>query len=426
MRALLTVVLKDLKVFLSDRNGAIMTVVVPVALASLLGMLFAPRSQTGSIEVLVADMDGGPRVAALVDALDASDAIEVERTTEDDARARVKAGKASVAIVIPAGSSEKLRPANLFAGAQGRVLVLYDPSRQVEASLASGLLMKVQMETAASGFSDPTEVRALFGELRTTIAAESPAPGSDGAEWLDVIDRAMKVVDEPADAAAAGTGGGMRPPLAVDKQELTNAGPATGYNSYAHTFSGMLCMFLLFMAQDMAKSLAQERTSGSLVRLRVSLARPWQVLAGLALATATIAMLISAAVYAVGMAVFDIRVVGSWPGFVAVLLAQALFVGAFALLLCGVGRTEKLIASFGSASILAMSFLGGAWFPRFLMPDWLQGVGRAIPTSWATDGLAAMTWRGLPLEAGLGAAAALLGFAAVAAAIGVWRFQWEQ
>lgn len=421
MRALLTVVLKDLKVFVSDRNGALMTVVVPVALAALLGMLFAPRSKAGTIGVLVADQDGGPRVAALIDELDASEAIEVERTTEEDATGRVKAGKASVALVIPAGSSERLRPANLFTGEQGTVALLFDPSRQVEASLAEGLLMKVQMEQAASGFTDPAELKSMFGELRRTLSAADA-----GSEWLDVMDRAIRAADEPAGVTggSGAPGGGMRPPLAIARQELTAA--ASGYNSYAHTFSGMLCMFLLFMAQDMAKNLAQERSQGSLVRLRVSLARPWQVLAGMALATAVIALAISAAVYGAGMAVFGIRVLGSWPGFVVVLLAQALFAGAFALLLCGVARTEKLIASVGSAVILAFSFLGGAWFPRFLMPDWLQGVGKAIPTAWATDGLAAMTWRGLPVADGLADAAVLLAFAAVAGGIGVWRFRWEQ
>lgn len=434
MRTLIWLVVKDLRVFLADRNGALMTVVVPVALAALLGMLFAPRSSAGSIEVAVADQDGGPRVAAMVAALDASDAVEVLHMTEEEARRGVASGDTSVALVVPAGSSDKLRPANLFAGEQGEVTLLYDPSRQVEASLVGGLLMKVQMETAAQGFTDPTEVKALFGELRTAVEVSKLTGGGPSAAWLPVIDQALQVVDTEvsADEATAGPSGGaseekggMRAPLAVHSQELTAAGPATGYNSYAHTFSGMLCMFLLFMAQDMAKNLAQERSGGSLVRLRVSLAAPWQVLAGLALSTAVVALVISAAVYGVGMAVFHIQVLGSWTGFLAVIVAQALLAGSFALMLCGIARSERLIGSIGSAVILGFSFVGGAWFPRFLMPEWLQTVGRAIPTSWATDGLAAMTWRGLPLGDGLLATGALLAFAALFAAIGTWRFRWE-
>ncbi len=39
--------------------------------------------------------------------------------------------------------------------------------------------------------------------------------------------------------------------------------------------------------------------------------------------------------------------------------------------------------------------LGGAWFPVFLMPQWVQTVSLAIPARWAVDGFDGMLWRGL-------------------------------
>ena len=48
-----------------------------------------------------------------------------------------------------------------------------------------------------------------------------------------------------------------------------------------------------------------------------------------------------------------------------------------------------------------MVMLGGAWVPSFVFPEWLQTVSLFVPTRWAVDGLDAMTWRGLGLDAAL-------------------------
>jgi len=48
-----------------------------------------------------------------------------------------------------------------------------------------------------------------------------------------------------------------------------------------------------------------------------------------------------------------------------------------------------------------------------------------VPTRWAMDGLEAMTWRGLGLEAAWAPIAALLGFAVLFGGLALARFRWE-
>ena len=48
------------------------------------------------------------------------------------------------------------------------------------------------------------------------------------------------------------------------------------------------------------------------------------------------------------------------------------------------------------------------------------------PTRWAIDGLDAMTWRGLPLEAAVMPVVVMLGFTAAFTALAIARFQWEE
>ena len=69
-----------------------------------------------------------------------------------------------------------------------------------------------------------------------------------------------------------------------------------------------------------------------------------------------------------------------------------------------------------------MVMLGGAWVPSFMFPEWVQTVSQAVPTRWAIDGLDAVTWRGLGVDAVLAPMAVQLGFAALFGVLAVWKF----
>jgi len=73
-----------------------------------------------------------------------------------------------------------------------------------------------------------------------------------------------------------------------------------------------------------------------------------------------------------------------------------------------------------------MVMLGGAWVPSFVFPTWLQTVTVVIPARWAVDGLDAMTWRGLGLQAALMPTFVMLLFSVVFGGLTLWRFRWEE
>ncbi|MCA9526615.1 MAG: ABC transporter permease [Myxococcales bacterium] len=416
MRPALYVAAKELRLFAADRTGALLTVLIPVLLAALTGMLFAPSKSKG-MDVLVVHGPGA-RVAAVVDDLRKADGLHIEVVDEATARDRVGRGKSPIALVFPPEADRLLTPSAAFSGERLTIHMLRDPSRELEGSFTQGLLFQALMTRLARGFADPAELKELLAQQRAAVA-RAPA----GLPWGLFLDAADGLVTGLA-AAEDGQGGELQLPFAVDEELLGMGEGPKSYHSYAHTFAGMLCMFLLFMAQGQAKRLIEERQEGTLVRLRMTPAPPGQILAGVGLATAAIALLISVAVYAAGMLAFGIPVRGPVVGFVAVLLGQAVFVGGFALLLAGLGRTTRQIESLGTFAVLVMAFTGGAWLPSFLMPDWLKAVGLALPTRWATDGLAAMTWRGFDLGAGLLAAGVLVAFGVGLALVGRWRFRW--
>jgi ABC-2 type transport system permease protein len=95
-------------------------------------------------------------------------------------------------------------------------------------------------------------------------------------------------------------------------------------------------------------------------------------------------------------------------------------------MLAAVGKTPNATRGIAIMAVLLLVMLGGGWVPAFVFPAWLQTATLAVPTRWAVDGLDAVTWRGLGLGEALPAVGVLLGFAALFAAVTVWRFRWEE
>ena len=141
---------------------------------------------------------------------------------------------------------------------------------------------------------------------------------------------------------------------------------------------------------------------------------------------ALIAFLLFAAIMAAGMAVFGVRVLGSWLGLLLLLAAFGLLTASFGLLIAAIGRTPEATRGLAIMATLLMVMLGGAWVPAFLFPEWLQTVTLAVPTRWAVDGIDAMTWRGLGLMDALPAVGALLGFSLLFGLVALWRFRWDE
>jgi ABC-2 type transport system permease protein len=113
-------------------------------------------------------------------------------------------------------------------------------------------------------------------------------------------------------------------------------------------------------------------------------------------------------------------------GFVGIALAFAVMTSTFGLLIAAIGRTPEATRGLAILATLLLVMLGGAWVPAFIFPAWLQGVTLWTPTRWAVDGLEAMSWRGMGIDAAWAPVAVLLAFSAAFAFVAVKRFQWEE
>ncbi len=425
---------KDLRLLLADRRGLLINLAAPLVLAPFIGYLFAPKDTPASrIDLAVIDLDRSVKSASLIEKLAADDSIEVRTATADRARAEIEEGDLTAAVILPDGLGDHLNITGLFTDERPRIQLLVDPSREIEGEVIEGLLARYTMEILGTGFQDRGVGIEQF-ELGLDSVDQIGGSEDERARWREFFSSGIKALETGGlghsveGSAAEGEGeeavGGFTLPIEIAKEEVVRSGH--DYNSYAHTFAGMLVMFLLFGSIETGGGILEEQRRGTWRRLRLAPGRRSWALASKAAALFCSSALTTIVLFAFGIAFFGIRIHGSVVGFILVALTYCLCVAAFSLMLAGLGRSEAQIRGIATFAILLMSFAGGAWFPIWFMPDWLVTAARAIPTSWAMRGLENMTWRGLGLGAALPDAAALLGFTILFAVVGVKTFRWDR
>jgi len=376
LAAFRALVRKDLVLYFSNRRALVMSILAPIVIAAFFGAVFGSGSEKPSrIPIALADRDASALSRAIVASIATEPAFEVKSVDTEAAFALARQGKVRAAVVLPPGFAEQTRKALLAGGTKPVVEVRYDPSQATALALVRGLLAQHVMKALGDTIGGPGA--AAFGLPFTT--------------------------DDVASTAAD------RP-----------------YNGYAHAFAGMGVQFILFMGIEVGVGVLLARRMGLWKRLRAAPLSRTLLLGSHIASGAITAVVLLAIIYAAAIAIFHVRIDGSAVGFVAIAIAFALLTSSFGLLIAAIGKTPEATRGLAIFATLVMVMLGGAWVPSFVFPQWLQTASLAVPTRWAVDGLDAMTWRGLGIDAAVGPVVVLLAFAALFTAIAIWRFDWEE
>jgi len=432
MTALIALVRKDLILYINDKRALMLHLLMPVILAAFFGSLFGGGSEakTSKIDVGLVQLDqsdSGKKIAA---GLKADSALKIVELSADDAKARVRAGKLPVAVVIPDGFGEQAADA-LFGGQNKPQLpVYYDPSQSTVLAMVKGLLTQQVMQVTSAAVISPQGTKTTEKQLAALRASTDNNP--DNAQLSDFLTSLKKFQDQRAaaeaekEAAAKASGKpapaaepvGMTMPYTT-RDEALSSGPK--YNGYAHSFAGMGVQFILFMGIDMGVGILLARRTGVWNRLLAAPVSLTTVLGGRAISGTLIAMGLMCAMFACAALIFKVQI-GSLAGFLGIAASFSLMTAAFGLLIAAFGKTPEAARGIATFATLIMVMLGGAWVPSFVFPEWVQQLTLAVPTRWAIDGFDAVTWRGLGLEGALMPIAVQLGFATVFGGIVAWKF----
>ncbi len=422
---LVAMVRKDLQLFFSDRRAVIMSFLVPIAIASFFGSIFSGpgnNAEPAKIAVAIIDRDGSDISRGIVSGLQGDRNLRVSQSPEDDARAAVRRGRISVAVIIPNGFGDAAGRTFLRGGEKPQLGLVYDPSHGVELAMVRGILTEHVMQAVS---------REMFGGPQGKRYVEQALPDIQRSSMPDAQKRVLLQLLQSVQAVYGTSPGsdaaprGLTMPYEVREEAMTS-GANVAYNGYAHSFAGMGIQFLLFAAANLGIEMLLERQRGMWKRLRSAPVSRSLLLAGKAASGTLIALMTLLVSFAFAMVVFKVRIAGSVAGFLIVSIACSFMAATFGLLVAALGRTPASARGVTTLAVLMMVMLGGAWVPTFIFPAWLQQLTLVVPARWAVDGLDAMTWRGIGIGGAVWPTAVLLMFAAAFWTIAASRFRWEE
>jgi ABC-2 type transport system permease protein len=425
---ILGMVRKDLKLFFGDRRAVVVTLITPIVIAAFFGFLFSGNNshEQAKVQVCVADLDGSALSKAVLDGLSKDATLEVRTATAQETRELVRKGKAAVGLVLPKGFGDEAARA-LFGGSKKPALqFLYDPSHAAELAMVRGILTEHAMEAVSREVFTGAQGRTVVQEDLQKLEADTSMKPEDRNAlksllksvngWQDRLDQS-KTEGKPLS-------GGLTLPYTVSEEAVTGK-VGQGYNGYAHSFAGMGIQFILFAAIELGVGVLLERQMGLWQRLKAAPVSKGSVILGKASSGAIIALVTLGTTLGAGMAVFGVRVNGSWGGLLLLVLASCAMSASFGLMLAAFGKTPAATRGIAIFVVLLLTMLGGGWVPAFLFPAWMQTATLAVPTRWALDGLDAVIWRGGDFGTALVPAAVLVAFTALFGLLATLRFPWN-
>jgi ABC-2 type transport system permease protein len=196
--------------------------------------------------------------------------------------------------------------------------------------------------------------------------------------------------------------------------------------SFDYAFAGILGFTILGSGIFGPINIFPElKKMGILRRLHTTPLRVWQYFLSIMLGNAVVGLLSLALMYAVAVALFDLRIAGNPIELIIFLTFSLLVILGIGLAIGGWAKNERQAAPLANLIVFPMMFLSGTFFPRFGLPVWLQHLTDFFPLTPVIDGARLITTEGLHLTQ-LGPQLAIMGFwLVVVYAIAFRVFRWE-
>lgn len=193
--------------------------------------------------------------------------------------------------------------------------------------------------------------------------------------------------------------------------------PSLGITSFDYAFSKVMFWGLMGGVASSVASLANEKTSGMMVRLHLAPIAKLDILAGKALSCIVMVLLSTVITWLFAKLVFDIKT--SAPlSLIIVCLVNALFFGGLMTFLSNFVHAERAASALSWAVLQVLACFSGIMFPINVMPPWMTTVANFNPVTWAVKAMEIALWKGghfsdliLPLSIVAGAGLALFGVA---------------
>jgi ABC-2 type transport system permease protein len=211
-------------------------------------------------------------------------------------------------------------------------------------------------------------------------------------------------------------------PFTVKGEQLTQK----SLSPFDYTFAGLLGFSIIGMGIFGPINVFPElKKMGILRRLSTTPLKVWQYFMSTMVGQLVIGSFALAVQFAVAITVFHLKIVGNWFELALFLMIGVISILGIGLALGGWAKNERQAAPLSNIIVFPMMFLSGTFFPRYLMPEWLQAVSTFLPLTPIIEGIRLIATEGKHLWE-IGPQLGLIGIWLVVIYIIAFRvFRWE-
>jgi ABC-2 type transport system permease protein len=314
-------------------------------------------------------------------------------------------------LLIPIVNEDQGPVANAFMKLLGKHADVVEMSRKE----AEYVVRDQNRAPAAIIFPPQLSKAYLQGRPSKITLLTDPAQATD----LQQVKVLLLLMDK--DAAA------LADPLEEDRLDLTEqnlTGNRVEVTSFEQNVPGFSIMFMLLaVVFGTAMGLHDERDWGTLPRLLVAPAGFTWMLIGKLGARYVIGVLQMIILFAWGHWMFQVSLGSSWLAFLLLCMAIVFVSVAVGLLVAGIARTREQTQPMSLAFVMALSALGGLWWPQSIVPEWMRQISPIVFTTWAMRGMNDLVLRDRGLEAMAVPVSVLMAYGAILLAIGLKLFR---
>lgn len=211
-------------------------------------------------------------------------------------------------------------------------------------------------------------------------------------------------------------------PFTVDAKQTADQ----GQQPIDYTFAGLLGFSIIGLGIFGPINVFPElKKQGILRRLHTTPLRVWQYFVSMSISQSIQGLVAIGILYAVAISVFDLSVRGNFVEIIPFIVLSIVMILGIGLALGGWAKNERQAAPLSNIVVFPMMFLSGTFFPRFLMPEWLQNVSALLPLTPVIEGLRLMTTEGQHLTQLLPQLGMIGAWTIVIYAIAFRVFRWE-
>lgn len=349
------IAIKDIKLFLKDKKGVLLTFLLPIMLITLFALTFGDIGKSSSkisqIKLIVSEMHHTEEITTFINDLENISQLQVITKPLEEGLELVKKGSYVAQLVVDSHVNNGVTTL--------KYQLFIDASKPIEVGFLEGI---VQQHITQGNLADFFDKKFVAMPIKLKKKIQKEVNDSFQESGLEVISVLKKETNK-------------------DSLGLIQA------------VAGTAIMMLLFSIVSIGGGLLDEKENGTFKRLLTAPIKPMDLLFGKLLMSICVAFVQLIIMFLFAWAAFDLHIFKAVPSLLAMMFCTAFAVSSFGVFLVSIVKTRQQLNGISTLIIMTMSALGGSMIPIFIMPSFMQKIAVVSLNYWGIQGFFDILWR---------------------------------